>query len=131
MGFSAGGHLASLTGTLYSQYTFGTDSISTTHSRPDFMCLVYAGIPEEIDITAQTPPTFLVHAKNDSTVAVEKSIRMVEALTDQGVKAEIKLYATGGHGFGPGREGTDTMQWPDAFVAWLRATGFISMDEHP
>ncbi len=131
MGFSAGGHLASLAGILYSQYTFGTDSISTTNSRPDFMCLIYAGIPEEIDITAQTPPTFLVHAKDDSTVAVEKSIKMYEALTDHGVKTEIKLYETGGHGSGPGREGTDTMQWPDAFVDWLRTMGFISMDKYP
>ncbi|MEJ2629463.1 MAG: alpha/beta hydrolase, partial [bacterium] len=44
MGFSAGGHLASLAGTMFSEYTFGNDLISKVNSRPDFICLVYSAI---------------------------------------------------------------------------------------
>lgn len=128
MGFSAGGHLASLAGTLYSQYHFGTDDISTANSRPDFMCLIYAVIPEDITISAQTPPTFLVHAKDDSTVSVERSIWMHQTLTNRGIEAKLNIYEAGGHGFGPGRENTDSMQWPDAFVDWLREMEFMLDD---
>ena len=84
MGFSAGGHLASMAGALYSQYHFGFDSIA-----------------------------------------------MHDLLTSHGVKSELKLYETGGHGFGPGRENTDSMQWPDAFLDWLRNANFLSENREP
>ena len=131
MGFSAGGHLASMAGALYSQYHFGFDSIAAVNSRPDFMVLIYAVIPESVRVNEETPPAFLVHAKDDSSVAVGKSITMYDLLTSHGVKSELKLYETGGHGFGPGRENTDSMQWPDAFLDWLRNANFLSENREP
>ena len=146
MGFSAGGHLAATAGTLYAKYNFGTDDISQLSARPDFVCLGYpvistqegiahgcvwspleAGFTEEdanemsceLNVNAQTPPTFLMHAKDDGGVLPENSIVMHEALKQHGVATELKLYEKGGHGFGLGRVGTDSIQWSDDFIVWL------------
>lgn len=146
MGFSAGGHLAASAGTLYSEYNYGTDEISEVNSRPDFMCLVYPVISTqkeiahgcawaplkrgytkndaqavscELNVNAQTPPTFLVHANDDGGVLPANSIVMHEALQAHGVATELKLYEQGGHGFGLGRQGTESLQWSDAFIEWL------------
>ncbi|WP_372808797.1 alpha/beta hydrolase [Pontiella sp.] len=148
MGFSAGGHLAATAGTLFGKYSFGNDAVSKVDSRPDFMGLVFPVIttrkgiahgcsrspvdprlskqqvPEmscELNVTKQTPPTFLAHAKDDATVKYQNSVLMHEALLAHGVATELKLYEKGGHGFGLGREGTDSMQWPGDFVAWMKS----------
>jgi acetyl esterase/lipase len=147
MGFSAGGHLAATAGTLFGKYSFGNDAVSKVASRPDFMALVFPVIttrkgiahgcsrspvdpklskeqlPEmssELNVSKQTPPTFLAHAKDDTTVNYQNSVLMHEALLAHGVPTELKLYEKGGHGFGLGREGTDSMQWPGDFVAWMK-----------
>jgi len=147
MGTSAGGHLTATAGTLYSKYNFGTDEVSKVCSRPDFMCLGYPVIstrndiahgcvraplrpgftPEqltemscELNVNAQTPPTFLYHAMDDKGVLPQNSIVMHEALTQHGIATELKLYETGGHGFGLGRQGADSAHWSDDFIAWLR-----------
>jgi len=146
MGFSAGGHLASMAGTLFAEYTFGSDDLSRVSARPDFMCLVYpvistqgaiahrcpqslvrhraddqslARLSSESNVTDETPPTFLVHARDDGAVHYENSVVMHRALKRNNVPSELKLYATGGHGFGPGRAGDDSAAWIDDFVAWL------------
>ncbi len=152
MGFSAGGHLAASAGTLYAKYSFGSDEISKVSSRPDFMCLGYPVIstqkeiahgcvrhplkagfsPEqlaemscELNVTAQTPPAFLLHAKDDKGVLPQNSMVMHEALQQQGVPTELKLYEQGGHGFGLGRKGTDSTQWMGDFIAWLSSMQII------
>ena len=152
MGFSAGGHLAASAGTLYAKYSFGSDGIAQISSRPDFMCLGYpvistqkgiahgcvrhpltAGFSSEqlaemsceLNVTAQTPPTFLLHAKDDKGVLPQNSMVMHEALKQQGVPTELKLYEQGGHGFGLGRKGTDSAQWLDDFIAWLSSMQII------
>jgi acetyl esterase/lipase len=152
MGFSAGGHLAASAGTLYAKYSFGSDGIAQISSRPDFMCLGYpvistqkgiahgcvrhpltAGFSSEqlaemsceLNVTAQTPPTFLLHAKDDKGVLPQNSMVMHEALKQQGVLTELKLYEQGGHGFGLGRKGTDSAQWMGDFIAWLSSMQII------
>lgn len=153
MGFSAGGHLASTAGTLFSKYTFGNDKISKISSRPDFMCLVYPVISSreeiahdclrflvgdksekqslvclsnELNVTKKTPPTFIVHAKDDRGVNPQNSILMYESLKTMDIPAELKLYEKGGHGFGVGHQGTDSEIWIDDFVNWLSRMNFIS-----
>lgn len=146
MGFSAGGHLAASAGTLYSKYQFGTDAISKVDDRPDFLSLGYPVISTkkgvahgcvrsplkagasaeqasemsaETNVTAQTPPTFLFHAKDDKGVVAANSELMHQALKDNNVPTELKLYAKGGHGFGLGRKGTDSTKWSADFIHWL------------
>ena len=53
----------------------------------------------ELQITGQTPPAFLVHASDDKGVPVGNSIRFYEELIKSSVPAELHIYFKGGHGF--------------------------------
>ena len=156
IGFSAGGHLVSTTGT-----HFGHDYVHniTPHTitknsllRPSFMILVYPVISfsdslahkgsrtkllgenpsaekireysNELQVTKLTPPTFLVHAKDDKGVVVENSERFYEALQKHKVPAEIYLYEKGGHAFGLNNKASD-VNWVDLLEQWMRKNKWI------
>ena len=151
MGFSAGGHLAGSASTLYG-YKANPDADSTS-ARPDFSLLIYGVISMQNGLThegsrrsllgedpdsalvnlfsaerqviARTPPAFLVHAVNDSTVPVANSISYFNALRRFSIPVELHLYETGGHGFGLARKGGTESGWPDACRNWLRAHGMV------
>lgn len=150
LGFSAGGHLASTLSTHYDREVYQVKSKYS--ARPDFSILIYpvvsmqAGVThqgsknallgkeasEELiqqysnatQIDAQTPPSFLVHATNDTAVPVENSIEYYLQLKEFDVPSEMHLYQDGGHGFGLGREGSHT-QWPEALVNWLTTNAYL------
>ncbi|WP_018969814.1 alpha/beta hydrolase [Rubritalea marina] len=155
MGFSAGGHLTATAGTHFDKVQFGSDAIAKVSSRPDFLGLGYAVIstrpdiahgcvtsplPEaqktskrdsmsmESHVTAQTPPAFIFHAKDDQGVLPGNSEAMHQALKEKGVPSELKLYEKGGHGFGLGRPENDSSQWSRDFIAWLKQQNFIPKD---
>ena len=151
MGFSAGGHLASTAGTHFEAGNpQADDPIDRESSRPDFMILVYPVIsfrapvghagsarnllgadPDEalIDeysnetrVTADTPPTFLVHTIDDP-VKVENSIVFFRALKQQDVPVSFAVFPTGGHGYGLGVNGGDVANWPKRCEEWLEGRG--------
>lgn len=109
MGFSAGGHLASLLGMQ-----------EDASVRPNFLALIYPAIPDPLYVTAQTPPAFLVHASDDS-LSADNSIRFYQALRREKVSAELHVYAEGGHGFGLKTSGKTSQEWPKHFAAWFKA----------
>ena len=149
-GFSAGGHLASTAGTHF-QYSFiaNPDNISL---RPDFMILLYPVISfsdeighigsrtnllgktpsadliklysNELQVTAQTPPTFLMHAGDDESVKVANSLRFYEALNKNNVPAELFVFPKGGHGFGLINP-TSPDRWMDRCLDWMRGNGWL------
>lgn len=148
IGFSAGGHLASTAGTHFDKVVI--DNKSNTSLRPDFMLLLYPVITfgemahkgsqiallgkdapqtlidlysNEKQVTANTPPTFLVQAEDDKTVPVQNSLLMYEALLQNKVKAEMHLYQAGGHGFGLNNKTTKDM-WFDRCANFLQQNGF-------
>lgn len=150
MGFSAGGHLASTAGTHFDNGNANSpDSIERLSCRPDFMILMYPVItmskptmhsgsrnaligqhPDskladfysaELNVTKQTPPTFLAHATDDKGVPVENSLMFYQALKDNNVSAEMHLYPKGGHGFGLALGIPETESWTDRCIDWLRA----------
>lgn len=149
MGFSAGGHLASTAGTHFNDPVI--KNIKDISLRPDFMILLYPVIsftdsighigsrdnligknpsPEKIkyysnewQVTKQTPPTFLVHAKDDDVVKVANSIAFYNALQKNGVPAEIHFYEQGGHGFGMHNK-RSADQWMDWLQAWMKKNGW-------
>ena len=51
----------------------------------------------DINVTAQTPPSFILQAENDP-VHVENSTVYFLALKNARVPAEMHIYAEGGHG---------------------------------
>ena len=147
LGFSAGGHLTGSAATLYGKCVSGDDAISKVSARPDFAVLGYpvitsdpkfrhrciaALLPQgasqhqldtiscERNVTADTPPCFFFHAKDDKGVVPENSELMHQALKKAGVPTELKLYQKGGHGFGLGRKGADSTQWPGDLLVWLK-----------
>lgn len=150
MGFSAGGHLASTLGTHFDLGQQGEgDSISAVSSRPDFMILVYPVISmsqefmhkgsqqlllgenpdaelmqyysNDLQVSENTPPTFIIHASDDTAVPVENSLAFYRALIEKNVSAEMHIYPKGGHGFtlAVGKYYLET--WPDRCVDWLRS----------
>lgn len=149
LGFSAGGHLASTLATHYDDKIY--ESSSKVSARPDFSLLIYPVISMQNDIThkgsqisllgenpsqelrdsfsnekrinAQTPPTFLVHATDDTTVLPENSINFYLALKNNGVPAELHIYEKGGHGFGLGVKDT-SKYWTRDCEEWLKNHGY-------
>ena len=150
MGFSAGGHLASTVGTHFNQPV--RKELDGVNLRPDFMLLIYPVISfndsighrgsrdnligknpdknlvhlfsNEEQVTAQTPPTFLVHASDDDGVNPENSIRFYEALLKNKVPAEMHLYEHGSHGFGLYNKTTEE-NWFQTCINWMKTNKFV------
>jgi pectinesterase len=145
MGFSAGGHVASTAAT---HFTFPADinNNDTSSVRPDFTVLIYPVISfdssithkgsrnnligdspsaaqinlfsNELQVTANSPPAFLVHSGDDITVPVENSLRYYMACIKNKVPAELHLYSKGGHGFGMYNNTTED-NWMERLKNWL------------
>lgn len=76
------------------------------------------------NVTAATPPCFMAHAEDDTTVSVENTVEMRAALKAAGVKVETHLFAAGQHGLGlPGPAGEPARHWKEMFVSWAQAQG--------
>jgi endo-1,4-beta-xylanase len=120
MGFSAGGDLAARAGMGFDKGQPGAaDPVERQTSRPDFLVLGYPLIPDDLTVTAETPPAFLVHADDDRLTA-EHSVRFYLALKKAGVSAELHVYSKGGHGFGILNRDLPVSAWPVRFEQWLR-----------
>jgi acetyl esterase/lipase len=145
MGFSAGGHLASTAATHFDAET-----------RPDFAILIYPvisfttkyvhegsrnyllgenpdpklveSLSNELQVTPQTPPTFLFHTDTDTVVPPENSVLFYMALKRAGVPAEMHIFAEGEHGLGLAQTHADLSIWPTLLANWLRVRGLLG---HP
>ena len=149
LGFSAGGHLASTAATHFDEGNPNSaDPVERVSCRPDFAILIYAttnltdeythertrhGLlgenpkPELIEllsndkhVTAETPPTFLVHSWDDELVPVENSVLFYMALRRAKVPAEMHLFLKGGHG-----GSLKFNNWPPLAERWMRIQGLI------
>jgi len=154
LGFSAGGHLASTTGTRFDDGNpQASDPVERMGSCPDFMVLAYpvisftAGfahsgsrqsllgetpdpklvreLSNELHVTPRTPPTFLFHTADDAVVPVENSLAFFEALHAAHVPAELHVFPKGPHGVGLAPDDPALSQWPKLCAAWLQAMGFL------
>jgi acetyl esterase/lipase len=72
----------------------------------------------ELQVTANTPPTFITHANNDDVVPVQNSILFIAALQKNKVPVESFFYAKGGHGYGMINPTSD-VQWIESCLKWL------------
>jgi len=148
-GFSAGGHVASTAATHFDAGNpKAKDPVERLSCRPDFLGLGYPLLsmqaevvgtryPElllgtnpsqarvraysnELQVTADTPPSFICHAKNDTGVKVENTHRFAAACRKAGVSCTTYIRPDGGHGFGIRKQGRSTDGWHHAFAAWLK-----------
>jgi len=147
IGYSAGGHLASTLGTHFSKsYIPNKDNVSL---RPDFMILVYPVISmsdqlthigskinllgmepskekvdlfsNELQVSKDTPPTYLTHCGDDQVVDVNNSIVFYQALQKNGVDAELHLFPKGNHGF---TQRLPVSEWMDPMLGFMKREGF-------
>ena len=83
-------------------------------------------LSDELQVTAQTPPTFLYHTTNDSLVAVENSVQFYLALRKAHVPAEMHLFENGPHGSGMGLTDPSLSAWPTLLMNWMRGRGLLT-----
>ena len=138
IGFSAGAHLA---GNLVenNEDRLSYDEIDAVSSRPDFWVGVYGSYGDRsrnnrsakaFEAHKDIPPTFLVHAGNDSRVNVMGSVELYTALKEKGVPAELHVYEQGEHGFAletdRGLAVTSTVtDWSERLLEWLKVRGVL------
>jgi dienelactone hydrolase len=117
MGFSAG-----------AMTTISAVLESDAGARPDFAASIYGAMVSDRAPPKDGPPLFIAAAADDDTVPAARSAAIFEAWQDAGLRAELHIYETGGHGFGLGKPGTASATWTDAFAAWLSARGLARPD---
>ena len=154
LGFSAGGHLTATAGTHFDAGEGKSpDPIDRASCRPDFIVLIYPvitttvpymhrgsrnnllgkkpdpalieALSAEKQVTAETPPTFLVSTYEDAGVPAENSICFYLALRKAKVPAEMHIYEKGRHGFGLAPGDPILSTWPDHCIAWLKVRGVL------
>jgi acetyl esterase/lipase len=82
----------------------------------------------ETNPPAGTPPVFLLHAGDDTSVPVENSVALYTALKKAGVPVVLHIFEHGGHGFGlRGLEDNPVRVWPQLVLDFGVAHGvFLS-----
>lgn len=156
MGFSAGGHLCADLATRFDRKVYApVDGADALDARPMLAAPIYPVVSmdpaithagsrklllgpnptseqvrehsPDLQVSAATPPCFLVHAEDDQTVPVENTIRLRAALKTAGVPVETHLFEKGGHGFGWGARTLDqpVHAWPELYLAWAKAHGLF------
>ncbi len=154
LGGSAGGHLTASAGTLFASAEGRTGAaLDAISGRPDFLVLVFPVITMQdpfahavsrrallgeqptdelkrrlsVDeqATAETPPTFLVHSSEDTTVPVENSLLFYQGMRRAKAPIELHLYPKGPHGAGMDPKLGPTAEWPRHCESWLRFNGWL------
>ena len=157
MGFSAGGHLCADLAARFSRTTYApVDAADALDPRPMLAAPIYpvlsmdpaiahmgsrgqllgpdpspalaAEHSPDRQVSAATPPCFLVHAEDDDVVRVENALVMRAALKAAGVPVETHIFEKGGHGFGWGArtEKLPVHAWPELWLAWARSHGLLA-----
>ncbi len=149
MGSSAGGHLASTLLTHFSAgKAEDPDPVERESSRPDLGILCYpvitlgefthrgskanllgstpaeelvTSLSNELQVTPETPPTFLWHTVEDTAVPVENSLLFAQALRKNRVPFDLHLYERGRHGIGL----ANGHAWTKDLAFWLGERGFL------
>ncbi len=145
IGFSAGGHLAASASTLFHEPV--NKGLSSEDVRPDFSILIYPVItmntdnthrgsrenligttPDtnlieqfslELQVTEQTPITFMLHSADDGAVPVVNTDQYAQNLTQKGVPVTKIILPVGGHGYGF-RSSGQVAYWTAYLDIWLK-----------
>lgn len=135
MGFSAGANLTCWVSTTHKERAYAPiDAVDTFSCRPDFSLPIYPWdlvkhwkkgetvpltLKDDLPVDGTTPPAFIVQTEDDGC-QIETSLAYYAALKRAGVKAEMHLYARGGHGYGIRKHGTDVDGWEKLAAVWLK-----------
>jgi len=133
LGFSAGGHLVAAVSTHFDHRVYSpVDAADRESCRPDFAIALYPGhlfighaLNPNIRVTHDTPPTFLLQARNDPVDDVRNSEVYGAALKKAKVPVEMHLYDEGGHAFGLRETKLPITRWPRHVETWLKSIGVL------
>lgn len=156
-GFSAGGHLAASTGTLFKDsdvQALAGDEADRESQRPDALILGYPVISFEPEwghtgsganllgprceaergrfalnrrVCADTPPAYLWHTADDEGVPVENSFRFASAMRRFERPVGLHVFPHGRHGLGLAPEDRDIRVWPELAADFLIAGAGFSL----
>jgi acetyl esterase/lipase len=106
--------------------SFGTTKLALPAPDPLSTLDKNLGLNPDIQVTSQTPPTFLLQAEDDHIDSVYDSLSYYIALQRAGVPAEMHLYPQGNHAFGLRHTKLPITDWPRLVETWLTTIGMIS-----
>ncbi len=138
LGFSAGGHLTVMSGVQYETTCYAAvDEADQLSCRPDFICPIYCAylgqgyddrnsvaLGDLVTVTPLTPPAFLAVTWDDALRGAQSALLFAK-LKEHGVKAEIHVFAKGGHGYGLRPTENPVSEWPVHLHRWLQVSGFV------
>jgi acetyl esterase/lipase len=150
IGFSAGGHLAANLSThTDGGKLFAADPVDRQSCRPQTALLIYPGLIRvpiqrssrldrtmvsilyldglHRDVDERTPPTFMVVGYNDDMAPYENCLAYTAKLHESGVRFELHVLGTGGHGFGMRSPDPRLQVWPRLALNWLATCEFLSL----
>jgi len=81
-------------------------------------------LSNELQVTKDTPPTFLWHTVADTAVPVENSLLFASALRRAHVPFSLHIYELGAHGLGLGRPDRPAPPWADQLLYWFKERKF-------
>jgi len=147
MGFSAGGHNAATVATQPDlHHDEHDDLVGRFSARPNRLILGYpvisfvnhyhGGSPlnllgeeadlarrrqfsNELQVTADNPPTFIFHTDEDAAVPAENVLNFAAALRTKNVAVELHLFRPGRHGLGMAAADARLRVWPELMLNWL------------
>ncbi len=156
-GFSAGGHLAASLGVFWKKpFLLEALGLKAARIRPDALLLCYPVITSgefahrgsfrallggkydelletvslEKQVSETTPPTFLWHTFEDTSVPVENALLFSSALRKNTVPFELHIYQRGAHGLSAANEETrnaigwgvqkECQNWIDMAGVWIQ-----------
>lgn len=154
LGFSAGGHLLGIAATRSAFASYQpTDEIDGQSARPNLASLIYPVItlkppydhtstrrsligshPDaaasaewsvETHVRSGCPPVFLVQAEDDPISDPANTVIMADACHKAGIPVELHRLPSGGHGFGMGKPGQPSADWPGWWKQWLGSNHFL------
>jgi acetyl esterase/lipase len=152
LGTSAGGHLAANLGTATEDAAKINDELDKFPFNPNFMILVspvinmgeyaHAGSKKNLlganltkeliekyslekQVTATTPPVFIVHAADDKVVNPRNSLMFYNALLDKNISASLHIFPNGGHAIALRNNPGSTETWTTLCEMWLIEMNFI------
>ncbi len=152
MGFSAGGHLASVLAEHYDHYEYERqDEIDTVSAKPNALGMCYPVVTitkdimhrrssdnisggneqarqelsSELSVREDMPPVFIWHTFEDKSVDCRNSLEMASALKEKDCPFELHIFPEGKHGLDLAEGIEGTRQWFSLYIDWLKRIDFI------
>lgn len=147
LGFSAGGHLATMAVEHFDDKGYEPkDSVDLISCRPDAGALCYPvvlmeknfhprsrlnlignnptddlvkEVSGEYNVKDNTPPVFMWHTAGDRLVPIENSLYLAEALHKKNIPVELHIFPNGGHGLALAKQNKSASVWVSLLHTWL------------